>query len=73
MRDDYGVRPAGGHRSIEATALSAEDARHLAAPTGLPSLRIESVTRTAEGKVFEHYSAIYRGDSFKFELEITSP
>ena len=73
MRDEYGVRPAGGHRSIEAAALSAEDARHLAAPAGLPALRIESVTRTAEGTVFEHYSAIYRGDSFKFELEITSP
>ena len=73
MRDEYGVRPAGGHRSIEAAALSAEDARHLAAPAGLPALRIESVTRTAEGKVFEYYSAIYRGDSFKFELEITSP
>ena len=73
MRDEYSVRPAGGHRSIEAAALSAEDARHLAAPTGLPALRIESVTRTAEGRVFEHYSAIYRGDSFKFELEITSP
>ncbi len=73
MRDEYGVRPAGGHRSIEAAALSAEDARHLAAPAGLPALRIESVTRTAEGKVFEYYSAIYRGDCFKFELEIASP
>jgi len=73
MRDEYGVRPAGGHRSIEAAALSAEDARHLAAPAALPALRIESVTRTAEGKVFEHYSAIYRGDGFKFELEIVSP
>jgi GntR family transcriptional regulator len=72
INDEYGVRPAGGHRSIEAAALSAEDARHLVAPPGLPALRIESVTRTAEGKVFEHYSAIYRGDSFKFELEITS-
>ncbi len=73
MRDEYGVRPAGGHRSIEAAALSAEDARHLAAPAGLPALRIESVTRTAEGTVFEYYSAIYRGDGFKFELEIASP
>jgi GntR family transcriptional regulator, N-acetylglucosamine utilization regulator len=73
MRDEYGVRPAGGHRSIEAAALSAEDARHLAVPAGLPALRIESVTRTDEGKVFEYYSAIYRGDGFKFELEIASP
>jgi GntR family transcriptional regulator len=73
MRDVYGVRPAGGHRSIEAAVLSAEDARHLGAPPGLPALRIESVTRTAEGTVFEYYSAIYAGDRFKFELEIASP
>lgn len=73
IRDQYGVHPAGGHRSIEAEALSPEDAKHLAAPVGLPALRIESVTRTADGTVFEYYSAIYRGDSFKFELEITSP
>jgi hypothetical protein len=23
--------------------------------------------------LFEHYIAIYRGDTFKFELEVTSP
>jgi GntR family transcriptional regulator len=69
MRDAYGVRPAGGHRSIEAETLSATDAEYLGAPPGLPALRIESVTRTAEGAVFE----IYRGDSLKFELEIVSP
>jgi GntR family transcriptional regulator len=73
MRDVYGVWPAGGHRSIEAAGLSAEDARHLGTTPGLPALRIESVTRTAEGAVFEYYSAIYAGDSFKFELEIASP
>jgi GntR family transcriptional regulator len=72
MRDEYGVRPASGRRSIEAAALSAEDARHLAAPAGLPALRIESVTKAADGKAFEYYSAIYRGDCFKFELEIAS-
>jgi GntR family transcriptional regulator len=73
MREVYGVRPAGGHRSIEAAGLSVEDGRHLGAPPGLPALRIESVTRTADGTVFEYYSAIYAGDSFKFELEIASP
>lgn len=73
LRDRYGVRPTGGHRSIEAQALSAEDAGYLGAPAGLPALRIESVTRTEDGTVFEYFSAVYRGDSFKFELEITSP
>jgi GntR family transcriptional regulator len=73
LASNYGVRPATGHRSIEATALSSEDARHLHAPQGQPALRIESVTRSAEGVLFEYYVAIYRGDSFKFELDVTAP
>jgi GntR family transcriptional regulator len=70
---DYGVRPASGHRAIDATALSSEDAAYLGAPEGQPALRIESVTRSDLGVLFEYYVAIYRGDSFKFELEVSSP
>jgi len=73
LADVYGVRPATGHRAIDATALSGEDAHYLQATEGLPALRIESVTRTSEGVVFEYYVAIYRGHSFKFELDVTSP
>jgi GntR family transcriptional regulator len=73
LAESYGVHPATGHRAIDATALSDEDARHLGAPQGQPALRIESVTRSAEGVLFEYYVAIYRGDSFRFELEVSSP
>jgi GntR family transcriptional regulator len=73
LAESYGIKPATGHRAIDATALSAEDARHLGAPAGQPALRIESVTRSAEGVLFEYYVAVYRGDSFKFELEVSSP
>ena len=73
LAERYGVRPATGHRAIDATALSTEDARHLNAPQGQPALRVESVTRSADGVLFEYYVAIYRGDIFKFELEVTSP
>jgi GntR family transcriptional regulator len=70
---EYGVRAASGHRAIDATALSGEDAGYLGAPEGQPALRIESVTRSDLGVLFEYYVAIYRGDSFKFELEVSSP
>jgi GntR family transcriptional regulator len=73
LAENYGVRPATGHRAIDATALTAEDAKHLRVQTGLPALRVESVTRSADGVLFEYYVAIYRGDNFKFELEVTSP
>jgi GntR family transcriptional regulator len=73
LGDVYGVRPVGGSRSIEAEAMPADIAAHLGVDPGMPALRIESVSRGADGAVFEHFSAIYRGDSFKFQLEITSP
>jgi GntR family transcriptional regulator len=73
LAENYGIRPSSGHRSIDATALSAEDAGHLGAPAGDPALRIESLTRSDLDVLFEYYVAIYRGDSFKFELEVSSP
>lgn len=70
MRDVYGVQPARGHRAIEAIALPKEDAQHLGVPRGSPGLRVHSVTRTSDDDVFEHYVANYRGDSFRFEVEV---
>jgi GntR family transcriptional regulator len=72
LRDSYGLRPASGHRAIEAVPLAREDAAHLKVPKGAPGLRVESITRSSEGGVFEHFVAHYRGDSFRFELEVQS-
>lgn len=72
LRDSYGVRPAKGHRAIEAVALSREDADHLGVPKGSPGLRMYSTTRSSDGVVFEHFDAHYRGDIFRFELEVRS-
>jgi GntR family transcriptional regulator len=72
LRDSYGVRPASGHRGIEAVALSRQDADQLGVPKGTPGLRMYSVTRSTDDIVFEHFIAFYRGDSFRFELEIGS-
>jgi GntR family transcriptional regulator len=72
LRDSYGLRPASGHRAIEAVALSREDAGHLGVPKATPGLRVFSITRSSDGVVFEHFIAHYRGDSFRFELEVRS-
>ena len=73
LRDSYGVRPARAHRAIEAVALSREDAAHLAVAKGTPGLRLSSITWSTEDIVFEHFVAYYRGDSFRFEIEVRSP
>jgi len=72
LRDNYGVRPASGHRAIEAVALTKEDANHLGVAKGSPGLCMHSVTRSTDNVVFEHFIAHYRGDSFRFELEVRS-
>lgn len=72
LAGSYGVRAASGHRSIEAVALAGEDCRHLGVPHGTPGLRMESVTRSEQDVVFEHFVAHYRGDSFRFELDVRS-
>jgi GntR family transcriptional regulator len=72
LRDSYGLHPASGHRAIEAVALSRQDAVHLGVPKGTPGLRVFSITRSTDGIVFEHFIAHYRGDSFRFELEVRS-
>ncbi len=72
LRDSYDVRPTSGHRAIEAVALSRECADYLGVPKGTPGLRMHSVTRSSDGVIFEHYVAHYRGDSFRFELEVRS-
>jgi GntR family transcriptional regulator len=73
LADSYGVRPATGDRAIDATALSREDARHLGAAEGEPALRVESVTRSAQGVLFEHSVSVSPGDRFTFEIGVASP
>ena len=70
LRDSYGVRASSGHRGIEAVALSRQDADYLGVPKGSPGLRMYSIIRSTDDVVFEHFIAHYRGDSFRFELEI---
>jgi len=73
LAEAYGVQPATGRRTIEATALSREDAGHLHAAEGEPALRVEGVTRSAGGVPFEHSVAVSPGHSLRFEIEVTPP
>jgi GntR family transcriptional regulator len=70
LRERYGVRPTSGQRGIEAVALARPDSDHLGVPKGALGLRMSSTTRSSDNVVFEHFIAQYRGDSFRFELQI---
>jgi GntR family transcriptional regulator len=69
----YGLRPHHGWRTIEAVAISQADAERLSVPPGSPALLVVSVTRTGADVPFEHFSAVYRGDRSRFDIQVTSP
>jgi GntR family transcriptional regulator len=57
-------------RTIQAVPASAEEGRLLKVRAGTPILSIEVTYTDAEGTPLEHLRANYRGDRFKFQLDM---
>lgn len=72
MRERYGQRPHRGTRSIEAIAISEEDAAHVGVPAGSPALRLESIARNEQDVPLEYYVSVYRGDRSKLEIQLVA-
>lgn len=70
ISERFGLRPHHGRRTIEAIAISVEDAAYLGVKPGLPALRLESVARTAENVALEHFESVYRGDRSKLDIQL---
>jgi GntR family transcriptional regulator len=58
------------NRTIQAVPASSEEAKLLKLRTGQPILSIEVTYSDADGNPIEHLRANYRGDRFKFQLDI---
>jgi GntR family transcriptional regulator len=58
------------NRTIQSVPASNEEARLLKIRTGHPILSIEVTYSDADGNPIEHLRANYRGDRFKFQLDI---
>ena len=58
------------NRTIQAVPASSEEAKLLKLRTGQPILSIEVTYSDADGNPLEHLRANYRGDRFKFQLDI---
>lgn len=58
------------NRTIQAVPASSEEAKLLKLRTGQPILSIEVTYADADGTPLEHLRANYRGDRFKFQLDI---
>jgi GntR family transcriptional regulator len=67
----FGICIAGGAQTIEPTVTEAHDARLLGVPLHSPALFVERSTWTEAGRVIEFVQSTYRGDRYRFEVELT--
>jgi GntR family transcriptional regulator len=70
LRSKFGIKPSGGHRFIESASAGKETAINLEVPIGAPLLKLTAVNLDQTGIPFEYFSALYRGDSTRFELSV---
>jgi GntR family transcriptional regulator len=70
LADDFGARPGGGWRRIEAAVASRELADALGVDIGSPMLELTALTTDTEGVPFELFRAYYRGDRTSFEVRV---
>lgn len=70
LEERYGVRLARAQQTIEPAAANARDARHLGVPEGSLLLALERVTFDQEGCGVEYVRSLYRGDRYKFVVEL---
>jgi GntR family transcriptional regulator len=66
------LRATLGHasQSLEASAVSEEDAKHLRLHKGDPVLFIQRETYLSDGTPFEVVKSSYRGDKYKYKMNI---
>lgn len=71
LEERYGVKIARARQTIEPAAAMARDARHLGVTEGSLLLALERVTYDSEGRAVEYVRSLYRGDRYKFVVELT--
>jgi GntR family transcriptional regulator len=70
LAERYGIEIAGGTQTIEPTVTDESDSRLLDVPFHSPALYVERVTWTAEHQIIEYVRSVYRGDRYRFEVEL---
>jgi GntR family transcriptional regulator len=68
---DYGIEIVGGTQTIEATVTDERESELLGIPPLSPALLIERTTWNGEGRRIEAVRSTYRGDRYKFEVDLT--
>ncbi len=66
----FGVRLASARQSVEPVLANEYEARLLGVEEGSPLLLIERITCTASGEPVEYAKSVYRGDKYKFYVDL---
>ena len=70
LAERYGIEIAGGTQTMEPTVTDEDDSRLLDVPIHSPALSVERITWTESRQVIEFVRSIYRGDRYRFEVEL---
>jgi GntR family transcriptional regulator len=70
LLQEYGIEVAGGRQTIEATVTDEAESLLLEIPLLSPALLIERTTWADDGRRIEFVRSRYRGDRYKFEVDL---
>jgi GntR family transcriptional regulator len=73
LRERYGITIEAGHQTMEPTVTDEEESRLLEVPLHSPALSVERVTWRADGERIEYVRTLYRGDRYRFDVELVQP
>ena len=68
----YGFSVSQGSQTIESTVLEQDEADLLNVAQFSPALLVKRTTAMPDGRPVEHVASIYRGDRYRFEVDLTA-
>jgi GntR family transcriptional regulator len=72
LADRYDIVVAQASQTIEPTVLEQAEAELLEVAEFSPALRVQRVTATADARPVEYVTSLYRGDRYRFEINLTA-
>lgn len=73
LEERFGIVVDGGSQTLEPTVTDEEESELLGVPLQSPALFVERVTWTADGTPVEYTRTMYRGDRYRFSVELARP
>ncbi|HLR94633.1 MAG TPA: GntR family transcriptional regulator [Jiangellaceae bacterium] len=70
LQQQHGLVLAGGTQTIEATVTDEHESAMLEVGLHSPAFLFERTSRSTDGRVVEFVRSVYRGDRYKFEVQL---